>query len=304
MSTPELRFPPHLAAAQDEEVRALCAAWADDERVEGIIFLGRAYDGARGDAEIDALVVAHRKGGDADAYYRIAAGKRWVRVRFATYRQFISAVREGEETGLKLALRDAFVALDREGRLADVLRAVGPALSAALPKVRVAAAAQVAGALRNAEAALAQAAASDAAAALARACSKLAELELLNGGTWPPDAGPLSVYGEGPARDIFDAIWSSAADTGALGRLYNEASALFRRCLPAAASCVFDFLIKRGGSASLGSVVDSLGLAGILDLDLVFAALATYGLVKVGKEERPLPGLPGVIYEEPVLTLA
>jgi len=298
-----LRFPPRLAAAQDDEVRALCAAWADDERVEGILFLGKVYDWARENAEADALVVARCKSSDARAYYRIAAGNRWLRVRFATYREFISAVQDREGTALKLALRDAFVALDRHGRLADVLRAVGPALTEALPKARVAAAAQVAAALRDAEAALAVSGASDAATALARASSKLAELELLNGGAWPPDACPLAVYEEGPARDVFDAVWPAAGDVGALGRVYAEASAVFRRYLPAAAAFIFDFLIKRGGSAALGSVVDSLELAGIPDLDLVFAALGTYGLVKIGREERSLPGLPGAVYEEPVLTL-
>lgn len=303
MPTPELIFPPRLAAAKDEEVRALCAAWAGDERVEGILFLGRGYDWARDEGQADVLVVVHHKSPAASAYYRIAVDSRWLRVRFVTYREFIHAVQDGGETALKVALRDAFVALDRQGRLADALRAVGPALNEALPKTRVAAAAQVAAALRDAEAALATSAPADAAAALARACSKLAELELLNRGTWPQDACSLAVYEEGPARSIFGAISQAGADTGALGRVFDEVSALFRRYLPAAGAIIFDFLIKTGGSASLGSTITSLDLEGISDLDLVFAALGNYGLVKIGKEERPLPGLPGTMYEEPVITL-
>jgi hypothetical protein len=195
------------------------------------------------------------------------------------------------------------VTFDRDSRLADVLRAIGPALNETLPKARVATAAQVAAALREAEAALAISSAPDAAVALARACSKLAELELLNGGAWPPDTCPLADYDEGPARNMCDAIGPAAGDAGALGRVYTELTAVFRRYLPAAAACIFDFLIKNGGSAALASVVDSLDFGGITDLDLVFAALAKHGLVKIGREERGLPGLPGAVYEEPVLTL-
>jgi hypothetical protein len=303
MPTPELKLPPHLAAEHDEDVRALCAGWAEDETVEGILFLGRAYDWARQNAEADVLVIARHKGQSGRAYYRIAVGNRWLRVRFATYRGFLRAVQGGEEAGPKLALRDAFVALDRDGRVADALRAVGPALKEALPKARVAAAAQVAAALRAAEAALAVSSAPDATAALVRASSKLAELEMLNGGAWPPDSCPLAIYGEGPARNIYDAIWPAAGDVGVLGRVYNEASAVFRRFLPAAAARIFDFLKKKGGSATLDSVVASLDIAGIPDLDLVFAALGKFGLVKMGREGRSLPGLPGAGYEEPVLTL-
>jgi len=157
--------------------------------------------------------------------------------------------------------------------------------------------------IRDAEAALAISSASDAAVALARACSKLAELELLNAGTWPPDSCPLALYDEGPARNICDAIGPAAGDVGALGRLYAEVTAVFHRYLPAAAACIFDFLIKKGGSAVLASVVESLDFSGISDLDLVFAALGKCGLVKIGREERTLPGLSGAVYEEPVLTL-
>ena len=163
--------------------------------------------------------------------------------------------------------------------------------------------AQVAAALREAEAALTISSASDAATALARACSKLAELELLNGGVWPPDSCPLAFYDEGPTRNMAEAVGSAAGDVGALGLVHTELSAVFRRYLPAAAACVFDFLIKNGGSAALASVINAFDFAGIRDLDLVFAALGKYGLVKIGREERALPGLPGSAYEEPVLTL-
>lgn len=303
MAMPELRFPPRISVAHDDELRALCADWAEDERVEGILFLGRAYDWSRENAGVDALVVARQKGPPAGAHYRVAVGDYWLRVRFATYREFLREVQDGAATSLKLALRDAFVAWDRRGRLADVLRAIEPALNEALPKARVAAAAQAAAALRDAEAALAKSSASDAAAALARTCLKLAELELLNAGAWPPDACPLAVYEESPVRRVFEAIWPAAGDVGELGRVYTDASVVFRRYLPAATAYIFDYLIKRGGSAALGSAVDALELAGILDVDLVFNALRAYGLIKIGKEERLLPGLPGAVYEEPVLTL-
>jgi hypothetical protein len=82
-----------------------------------------------------------------------------------------------------------------------------------------------------------------------------------------------------------------------------EASALNKSLLPAAAAPVFDFLIRRGGSAAVASAVEALGLRAVADIDLVLAALEAYGLIKVGREERPVPGLPGLTRSEPVLTL-
>jgi hypothetical protein len=302
MAKPELILPPRVSGVGGEELRAVCAAWAEDERLEGILFLGRPYLLAGGDAA-DVLVVASRRGHPARAVCRLAVGEGWLRLRCATYREFLREVQEGPATGLTWALRDAFIAFDRDGRVADVLRALEPTLKRELPRLRVAAAARVAAALGEAEAALAAPSAADAAAALARACSRLAELELLNEGAWPPAACPLAVSEDSPARRVFQTIWPAAGAVGKLAAVHKDASTLFRRYLPAATACLFDFLIRKGGSAALTSAVDALALADVPELDLVLNALRIHGLVKIGKEERPMPGLPGAVYGEPVLTL-
>jgi hypothetical protein len=158
--------------------------------------------------------------------------------------------------------------------------------------------------LRDAEVALADANPFDAGEALARACVKLAELELLTDGVRPPFVCTLAACGGGDARRVYASIWQVRDDADELARVAAEAAALFKRLLPAAASSVFDFLIKRGGSALAASVIEALGLGDVADIDLVLAALNEYGLVKVGREERQVPGLAGLTYNEPVLTLS
>lgn len=304
MATRTLKLPSNLTEEYGKYIQGVLAAWAADERIEGILLLdgvaGRRPDG--GDA--DVLVVAKDEYPAAHSYVRAISGRSWLRVHVTSYRALLRELQNGPLTRFQLSLRGAFVALDPHGRLADALHTLEPLLSRALPNARVAAAASVAGALRDAEAALAAYSPGDAGGALARACANLAALELLNDGVWPSGSCPIAACEGGPARRLAEVLWRAGGDMNKLAGVAAEASAAFRRSLPAATACIFDFLIKRGGSAAVASVVDSLELADVVELDLVLTALDAYGLVKVGREERPVPGLPGLTYNEPVLTVA
>lgn len=275
-----------------------------NERVEGVILLGRAGGLPYVAPRADVVVVTGEADGAVNAAFRAACGRTWFRVRVASRRGFLEELTAGAVTPFKIALRESFLALDRHGKLADTLRALEPVFNRDLPRAKLAAAALASAALREAEAALANASPSDAGEALARACVALAELELLNDGVRPPVICPLAARGGGEARRIYASIWRARDDAGELARVAGETSALFKRLLPAAASSVFDFLIKHGGSALAASVIEALDLDDVADIDLVLAALDAYGLVKVGREERPVPGLAGLTYNEPVLTLS
>jgi hypothetical protein len=304
MATRTLKLPSNIAEEYGKDVQRVLAAWAADERIEGILLLGAVSGRDPDDGDADVLVVAKDEYAAAPSYVRAISGRSWLRVHVTSYRALLRELQDKALTPFQLSLKGAFIALDPHGRLADALHTLDPLLSRALPKARVAAAASVAAALRDAEAALAAYSPGDVGGALARACANLAALELLNDGVWPSGSCPIAAREGGPARHLAEALWRAGGDMKKLEGVVAEASAAFRRSLPAATACIFDFLIKRGGSAAVASVVDSLGLADIVELDLVLTALDAYGLVKVGREERPVPALPGLTYNEPVLTVA
>ncbi len=303
MAKRTLKLPSDFVEEYGKDVQGMLAAWAADERVEGILFLD-GVAGRRPDGGADVLVVAKDEYPTARSYLRAISGGSWLRVHVTSYRALLREMQDKALTPFQLSLKGAFVALDPHGRLADALHTLDPLLSRALPKARVAAAASIAAALRDAEAALAACSPGDAGGALARACADLAALELLNDGIWPSGSCPIAAREGGPARRLAEVLWRTGGDLKKLEGAAAEASAAFRRSLPAATACIFDFLIKRGGSAAVTSVVESLELTDVVELDLVLNALDTYGLVKVGREERPVPGLPGLTYNEPVLTVA
>lgn len=304
MTTPAINLPPGISEEYKEDILDVLRGWAADERIEGVLLLGRACGLPYFAPEADVVVVT----GETDAVgrpaFRAACGRTWFRVRVASRKEFLEELTTGVVTPFKIALKESFIALDRHGRLADALRALEPMFNRDLPRAKLAAAAEAAAALRDAEVALADVNPSDAGEALARACVKLAELELLNDGVRPPFICTLAACGGGDARRVYESIWRVRDDADELARVTAEASALFKRLLPAAASSVFDFLIKRGGSALAASVIEALDLGDVADIDLVLAALDAYGLLKVGREERQVPGLAGLTYNEPVLTLS
>ncbi len=297
-------MPPGIPEEYRENILDVLQRWAADERVEGVMLLGRARGLPYVAPRADVFVVTGGVDGIGSTTFRAACGRTWLRVRIASRKGFLEELTTGAVTPYKIALRESFLALDRHGGLADTLRALEPAFKRDLPRAKLAAAARAAAALREAEAALENASPSDAGDALGRACVALAELELLTDGIRPPVTCPLAVRKEGDAGRIYASIWRAPDDAGELARVTAEASALFKRLLPAAASSVFDFLIKHGGSALAASVIESLDLEDVADIDLVLTALDAYGLVKVGREERPVPGLAGLTYGEPVLTLS
>ncbi len=303
MATRTLKLPSNLAEEYVKDIGGVLAGWAGDERIEGILLLGGVSGLRPDDGDADVLIVAKDEYAAARSYVRAISGRSWLRVHVTSYRTLLRELQDRVLTPFQLSLKEAFVALDPRGRLTDALRALEPLLSRALPKARVAAAASVAAALRDAEAALAAHSPGDAAGALARACTNLAALELLNDGVWPSGSCPIAAREGGPARRLSEMLWRAGGDMNKLERVAAEASAAFRRSLPAATASIFDFLIKRGGSAAVASVVESLELTDVVELDLVLTALDAYGLVKVGREERPVPGLPGLTYNEPVLTV-
>ncbi|NIT36399.1 MAG: hypothetical protein GTN49_07850 [candidate division Zixibacteria bacterium] len=304
MATRTLKLPSNLAEEYRKDVGGVLARWAADERIEGILLLGGVPGRHPDDGDGDVLVVVKDECAVGRSYVRAISGRSWLRVHVTGYRALLRELQDRNLTPFQLSLKGAFIALDPRGRLRDALRTLDPLLSGALPKARVGAAASVAAALRDAEAALAACSPADAGAALSRACSNLAALELLNDGVWPAGPCPLAAREGGSARHLAAALWRAGGDVNRLARVTAGASAAFRRSLPAATACIFDFLIKRGGSAAVASVAESLELTDIAELDLVLNALDAYGLVKVGREERPVPGLPGLTYNEPVLTVA
>jgi hypothetical protein len=291
MTKPAINLPPGISEEYREDILDVLRGWALNERVEGVILLGRAGGLPYVAPQADVVVVTGEADGAVNAAFRAACGRTWFRVRVASRRGFLEELTAGAVTPFKIALRESF-------------RALEPVFNRDLPRAKLAAAALASAALREAEAALANASPSDAGEALARACVALAELELLNDGVRPPVICPLAARGGGEARRIYASIWRARDDAGELARVAGETSALFKRLLPAAASSVFDFLIKHGGSALAASVIEALDLDDVADIDLVLAALDAYGLVKVGREERPVPGLAGLTYNEPVLTLS
>ncbi|HUV87044.1 MAG TPA: hypothetical protein VMX79_08010 [bacterium] len=303
MTTSALTLPPGIPEEYKKGIVEALGPWAGDERLEGILLLGRARGFRYYAPGADVVVVTASGDAVGRRGLRAVCGRTWLRVRVTSRRVFLDELTTGPVTPFKLALREAFVARDRRGRLADALRALEPVLNHGLPRARLAAAAEVAAALRSSDVALAAAGSYDAAEALARATVKLAELELLNDGVWPSLECPLAAAAGGDARRLYASIWRARDDVSKLNRVAAEAAALFRRLLPAASASVFDFLIKRGGSALTASVIEALDLGNVADIDLVLAALDAYGLVKVGREERPVPGLAGLTYSEPVLTL-
>jgi hypothetical protein len=298
-----LILPAPVPEQQREYLRDVLGGWAADERLDGILLLGKVCGLAYDAPEVDVVVVIRDEAGGGSSDFRAACGRTWLRVRVSPYREFVDELMAGPVTAFELALREGFLSLDRRGRLADVLRALEPMRKRDLPRAKLAAAAEAAVALRRAEAALADAGACDAAGALAAVGTKLAELELLTDGVWSPFFYPYA-HGRGEnARRVCASLYRDGYDADGFVRVATEARALFKRFLPAAAAPVFDFLIKRGGSSLAVSVIEDLDLGGVPGIDQLLAALVDYGLVKVGREERPVPGLTGLTYNEPVLTL-
>jgi hypothetical protein len=304
MATRTLKLPSDIAREYGKDIQGALAGWAADERIEGILLLGAVSGRRSGDGGADVLIVAKDEYLAARSCVRVISGRSWFRVHVTSYRALLRELQNRALTPFQLSLKEAFVALDPRGRLKDALHTLDPLLSRAFPKARVAAAANVAAALRDAEAALAANSPGDAGAALARACAGVAALELLNDGVWPSGPCPIAAREGGSARRLSEMLWKAGGDINKLERAAAEASAAFRRSLPAATACIFDFLIKRGGSAAVALVVESLELTDVVELDLILTALDAYGLVKVGREERPVPGLPGLTYNEPILTVA
>lgn len=303
MTTPALTLPPGFSGENRDDLAGVLGEWAADERLEGVLLLGR-NGGLRYYApEADVVIVTTAGGSAGVVPFRAVCGRTWLRVRVSPFKEFVEELTDGPVTPFKSALKEAFVALDRRGRLADALRTLEPTLNRDLPRAKLVAAAQAAAALRDAGAALAEASASDVGEALVRACVKIAELEYLNEGVRPPFMCPLASGKAEDARRLYASIRRAGDDVGDLARTVAEASALYKSLLPAAASPVFDFIIKRGGSAVAASALEALDLAGVADIDLVLAALEAYGLIKMGREERPVPALPGLTSNEPVLTL-
>jgi hypothetical protein len=296
-----------LPVAVSEERRGhlgeMLGEWALDERLEGILLLGRACGLAYDAPEVDVVVSTGDADGGAGSDFRAGCGATWFRVRVCSQKKFLGDLTDGLLTPHKLALREGFLSLDRRGRLADVLRALEPMYKRDLPRARLAAAAEAVAALRGAEVAVSDAGACDAAGALAALAAKLTELELLNEGIWSPLFYGRATGRGGNARRVCASLYREGDYPDNLGRIAAEAAVLFKRYLPAAATPVFDLLIKRGGSALAATVIDELTLADVPGVDLLLAALVEYGLVKVGREERPVPGLSGLTYSEPVLTL-
>ncbi len=303
MTIYSLTLPAAVSGERQKYLREMLGGWASDERLEGILLLGRACGLAYDAPEVDVVVLTGDAGDGAGSDFRAGCGAAWHRVRFCSEKEFLGDLTAGPLTPHKLALREGFLSLDRRGRLADVLRALGPIYKRDLPRARLVAAAAAVGALKGAEAALSSAGAGGAAGALAAVASKLTELELLNEGIWSPFFYRRAPGRGGNARRVCASLYRGGEDVDSLGRIAAEAVAIFRRYLPAAAAPVFDLLIKRGGSALAATVIDDLALADVSGVDLLLVALVEYGLVKVGREERPVPGLPGLTYNAPVLTL-
>ncbi len=303
MAIYSLTLPAAASEERREYLRDLLGEWASDERLEGIILLGPACGWGYEAPEVDVVVVTGNGGGGADSDFRAVCGGTWLRVRVSSHRDFLGGLTAGLLTPHKLALREGFLSLDRRGRVADVLRALEPIYKRDLARAKLVAAAEAVSALRRAEAALSDAEPWDAAGALAAVGSKLTELELLNDGVWSPFFGGGAPGRGGNAKRMRASLYREGDDAGHLARIAGEAGALFKRLLPAAAAPVFGLLIKRGGSALALTVIEDLALADVPAVDSLLAALVEYGLVKVGREERPLPGLPGLTYNEPVLTL-
>ncbi len=297
-------MPPGLSEEYKNDILAALTDWSADARLEGILLAGKACGFPYCASEADVVVVIERGDPPNPFALRVVSGRTWLRVRVTSHEAFIGELRTETLTPLKLALRGAFVAHDRRGRLADALRTLEPLFNRGLPRARLAAAAEIAAALRDIEAALADASPYDAAAALSRACVQLAKLEQLNDGGWPYGECPLATTKANAARRAYMMVWRAGGDVEQLRGVAAEVSALFYRFLPAAAASIFDFLIKKGGSAAVASVIAALDLEEIAEIDLVLAALDAYGLVKVGREERPVPGMAGLTYNEPVLTLS
>jgi hypothetical protein len=302
MTTAAFTLPPGLAEENRDEVVRVLGEWAADERLEGLLLLGRT-GGLRYHAPEADVVIVTTGSGAADFAFSAVCGRTWLRVRVFSLKGLLAELTDGPATPFKLALKDAFIALDRLGRLTDALRALEPMLQQDLPRAKMTAAARLAAALRDAGMAVTEACPTDAAEALVRACARIAELDYLNEDMRPPFVCPLAGDRAEGARRLFASVRRAGGDVGKLARVVAEASALYKSLLPAAAAPVFDFLIRRGGSAAVASAVEALGLRAVADIDLVLAALEAYGLIKVGREERPVPGLPGLTRSEPVLTL-
>lgn len=300
MAIYSLTLPAAVSEERREHLGEMLGGWASDERLEGMLLLGRACGLSYDAPEVDVVVLTGDDGREVFDF-RAGCGATWLRVRVYSQKKFLGDSTAGPLTPHKFALREGFLSLDRRGRLADVLRALAPMYKRDLPRAKLIAAAEAVRALRDAEAALSNAGSCDAAGALAAAASRLSELELLNEGIWSPFLSRR--VGSGNARRVCASLYREGDDAGKLARVAAEATGLFKRYLPAAATPVFDLLLKRGGSALAATVIDGLGLAYVPGVDSLLAALVEYGLVKVGREERPIPGLPGLTYNEPVLTL-
>jgi hypothetical protein len=303
MATAALRLPPGLPEAYGRELREALARWVADVRVDGILLLGEAAGRARPAPVADVVVIVNAERPVKTTAARLVFGSGWLRLSIWDYVDFIQRLREGEITKTHGELREAFVAFDRRGRLADARHGIEPLFQRARPKTRIAAAAAVAAALEEAEIALDRGCNYDAAVALTRGCSALARLELLNRGDEAAEECPIGAAKVPSLPAVFALIGQAGAEGAGLRRAGREIAALYRRSLPAAAANIFDFLIKRGGSSTLADVIESLELAEVEGIDLVVTALAEYGLVKIGRAERSLPGLSGVAVREPVLTL-
>lgn len=304
MATSTLTFPSGLSEEHKKDILGGLKGWAADARLEGILLTARAYGLPYCASEPDVVVVTERSDPPNPLTLRVASGRTWLRVHVISHESLIGELRSEDLTPFKLALRGAFVARDRRGHLADALRALEPIFNRGLPRARLAAAAEIKASLRDVDTALTEGNPYAVAAALARACVGLAKLELLNAGVWPSGECPLAAGQVNAARRIYGMIWQAGANVEQLKSVAAEVSAVFHRFLPAASAPIFNFLIKTGGSATVASIIDALGLEEISEIDLVLAALDAYGLIKVGREERPVPGLPGLTYNEPVLTLS